>query len=188
MLHPQQGLTLIELMVGMAIGLVITAIALAALSLHLRENHQLLTEARLMQELRTVTGLMSRELRRAGELTATAEGVRFVLAGGSDEQAYRLRDGVIDMKIGDGHWQAMTDAGTLRVSALRIVPRTQEIVLAGFCSRPCEDGHTQCPPRQVLRSVDLEVQARATHDARWTRTTARTVQLRHDTLIGACPA
>ena len=183
----QQGLTLVELMVGMAVGLVVTAIALTVLGLHLRENHQLLTDARLAQELRTATSLIARELRRAADLSTTADGVRFSQVDNPDELAYRLREGVIDMRIGNGHWQAMTDANTLRVSALRIVPRTHETTLDGFCGRPCEAGSTQCPPRQLRRSVELEVTAQLTHVRAPVRTTSTAVQLRHDALIGACP-
>ncbi|MBC7956050.1 MAG: prepilin-type N-terminal cleavage/methylation domain-containing protein, partial [Cytophagales bacterium] len=73
----QQGLSIVELMVGMAIGLVIVAAALFALTHHLRTNQSLLIEARLMQDLRTASDLIARDLRRAGPLTQPAGGVRF---------------------------------------------------------------------------------------------------------------
>lgn len=177
-----------ELMVGLAIGLLLTAIALVAMSQHLRENHRLLMERRLTQDLQAVMDLMSRNLRRAGALAVQNDGVRFSHAGSSEPLAYRLQDGIVSMKIGDGHWQAMNDVQTLRVSSLRFVPHTQEIVLDGACRQPCSESTPQCPPRQQLRSVDIELTAGAVHDTRWTRTATRHVQLRHDALIGACPA
>jgi prepilin peptidase dependent protein B len=61
-----RGLSLLELMVGLAVGLFIVATALVVLTAHLRENRSLLLEARLMQDLRTTVELMSRQLRRAG--------------------------------------------------------------------------------------------------------------------------
>lgn len=185
----QQGLSLVELLVGMAVGLIVTSVALAAAAAHLRENQRILVDARLMQDLRTVTDLLSRDLRRAASLTATSEGVRFSRADDADERAYRLRDGVIDMKIGSGHWQAMTDATTLRVSALQITPHTHETVLDGFCSRACLEGSAdRCPPRQLRRTVDVSVTAQPARDIGAPRGATSTVQLRHDALVGGCPA
>lgn len=186
--HTQRGLTLVELMVGLAIALLLTAVALLAMSQHLRENHRLLVEARLTQDVQAIVDLVSRDLRRAGPLTVQGDGVRFSLAGSPEQLAYRLQDGVVSMKIGDGHWQAMNDIQTLRISSLRFVPRTQETVLDGTCRETCSDVTPNCPPRQQLRSIDIELTAQAAHDTRWTRTATRHVQLRHDALTGACPA
>ncbi len=183
----QRGLTLVELMVALAIGLLLTAVALVAMSQHLRENHRLLMEARLTQEMQAVLDLVSRELRRAGPLALQSDGVRFSQAGSAEQLAYRLQDGTVSMKIGDGQWQAMNDAQTLRISSLRFTPHAQEIVLDGACSQACNESTPNCPPRQQLRSVDIELTGRAVHDASWTRTSTRHVQLRHDALTGACP-
>lgn len=183
----QRGLTLVELMVGMAVALLLTAIALVAMSQHLRENHRLLLEARLTQDLQATMDLISRDLRRAASFTVQADGMRFTIAGSTEALAYRLQDGVVSMKIGAGHWQAMTDAQTLRVASLRFLPRTHETVLDGACRKACEAATRSCPPRQQRHTLDIELTARATHDSRWTRTVTRHVQLRHDALIGACP-
>lgn len=64
--HRLRGLSLVELMVSLALGLSIVAIALTVLDAHLRESRTLLLEARLMQDLRTTVDLMTRHLRRAG--------------------------------------------------------------------------------------------------------------------------
>ena len=61
-----RGLSMVELMVSLALGLSIVAIALTVLQAHLRESRGLLLEARLMQDLRTTVELMTRHLRRAG--------------------------------------------------------------------------------------------------------------------------
>ena len=192
--HAQAGLSLVELMVGLAIGLLIVAAALLALTHHLRENRSLLVEARLMQDLRTTTDLIARDLRRAGPVSQAEGGVRFSYPNSypssnpspAEQLAYRLHEGVIEMQIGEGHWQAMTDANTLRVASFSVTPHEQETVLDGFCSQPCAEGSTTCPPRQVLRSVALDVQARATHDTRVARRLRTTVRLRNDALVGAC--
>jgi type IV pilus assembly protein PilW len=206
----QRGLSLVELMVGIAIGLVIVAAALAALTHHLRENRSLLVEARLMQDLRTASDLIARDLRRAGhwvdadagawrtaspnphaEFSPSDAAVSFSYSrsGQANEQlAYRLRQGVIEMKLGDANWQAMTDANTLRVSSFSVTPQVQEIVLVDFCSRPCPAGSETCPPRQAVRSLAVQVEANAPHDPLLNRSVQATVRLRNDALIGACPA
>lgn len=71
----QRGLSLIELMVGLAIGLFITAIGGTLLASHVRENRSLLLEARLMQDLRTAADVITRDLRRAGHWAGATSGV-----------------------------------------------------------------------------------------------------------------
>jgi len=184
----QRGLTLVELMVGSALGLMVVAMALLALTHHLRESRSLLLETRLMQDLRTATELVAHNLRRAGPLTETEDGVRFSHAGTEAEMAYRLRAGVIEMKLGDGYWQAMTDANTLRVATFSITPQVDETVLTGFCARPCAEGsNATCPPRQQVRSLAIRVDGRAAHDPAVTRSAHTTVRLHNDALLGACP-
>lgn len=187
----QRGLSLVELMVGSAISLMIVAVALLALTHHLRENRSLLLETRLMQDLRTTTDLMAQNLRRAGPLSDTGNGVLFSYPGTSGanaEMRYRLRAGVIEMKLGEGHWQAMTDAGTVRVAAFSIAPQVEETVLSGFCSQACAEGSSAtCPPRQQVRSLAIRVEAHAAHDPAVVRSASTTVRLRNDALLGACP-
>jgi type IV pilus assembly protein PilW len=57
---------MVELMVSLALGLIVTATALVALTAHLREGRSLVLEARLMQDLRSTIDLMGRHLRRSG--------------------------------------------------------------------------------------------------------------------------
>jgi type IV pilus assembly protein PilW len=211
----QRGLSIVELMVGIAIGLVIVAAALLTLTHHLRENRSLIVEARLMQDLRTASDLVAHDLRRAGYWNHAGEGVwhasgsplqanPYTALNVSDEAtsfsyarsetdshdfAYRLRDGVIEMRIGNGNWQAMTDGGTLRVASFSITPHAQDIVLDGFCARPCAAGSSNtCPPRQQVRSFAVHIEAKAATNPEVSRTVQATVRLRNDALSGACPA
>ena len=66
---------MVELLVGVAIGLVVAAAAAKLLAGHIHESRKLLLEARLMQDLRTTTDLVTRDLRRAGYWGAAASGV-----------------------------------------------------------------------------------------------------------------
>ena len=71
----QCGLSLIELMIGLGVGLFVTAIGGTLLASHVRENRSLLLEARLMQDLRTAADVITRDLRRAGYWAGASSGV-----------------------------------------------------------------------------------------------------------------
>jgi type IV pilus assembly protein PilW len=61
----QRGVTLTEMMIGMTIGLIVTAGTLGLFAGHMRSNRDLLTSARLNTEVRGVMDTMVRDLRRA---------------------------------------------------------------------------------------------------------------------------
>jgi prepilin peptidase dependent protein B len=69
------GLSLPELLVGLTLGLLITAAALALVALSSGEQRRLLAEARLQQDLRAAMDIVSRELRRSGQWPDAATGV-----------------------------------------------------------------------------------------------------------------
>jgi prepilin peptidase dependent protein B len=71
----QRGLSIVELLVGVALGLVVAAGTAQLLASQLGESRSLLLEARLMQDLRTTTDLVTRDLRRAGHWGGAASGV-----------------------------------------------------------------------------------------------------------------
>jgi type IV pilus assembly protein PilW len=60
------GLSLVELMVGIAVGLFVVAAATVMVSSQLGENRRLLLESQLQQDLRATSDIITRELRRAG--------------------------------------------------------------------------------------------------------------------------
>jgi prepilin peptidase dependent protein B len=66
LIKKQNGITLIELMIAMAIGLIVTAAVIALFISVLSANTTNLNEIRLNQELRAVMSLMTRDVRRAG--------------------------------------------------------------------------------------------------------------------------
>ena len=71
-----RGLSMIELLVGTAVGLIVVAAGTVVVVHHAHENRALMVEARLMQDLRTAADIVSRDLRRAGYWAAAASGVR----------------------------------------------------------------------------------------------------------------
>ena len=69
------GVSLVELMVGIAIGLIIVAGGLALLANFTGENRRLLLETRLNQDLRAAMDVVTRDLRRAGYWQASTGGM-----------------------------------------------------------------------------------------------------------------
>lgn len=70
----QRGITLVELLVGIAVGLFIIGTATFMLSNQLDENRRLILDTQLQQDLRSAADLVSRDLRRAGYWGNAAQG------------------------------------------------------------------------------------------------------------------
>lgn len=213
-----KGVSLVELMVGMALGLFIVATALFLLTEHLRENRSLLLQARLQQDLRVTLDLMSRQLHRAGHWgtpqatiwqadvapqtnpytawTPNSTSVLFHASRDAQENqqidsnealGFRLQQGVLQMRLGAGGWQALTDPEVMQVTQLHIQPQVHEQTLADLCHRPCPPASNTCPPRQQVRSLHISLQASAAHDTQVQRSLQTQVRLRNDAVIGSCP-
>ena len=217
-----RGLSMIELLVGTAVGLVVVAAAAGVVGAHQRELRRSLSEARLMQDLRTTSELVARDLRRAGHWSAAASGVRVegdaatpianphasiapafaassavalsfsngsgdgVAVDDSERFGFRLRAGAVELQLGAGNWQAVSDPATLVVTAFRVEPRVDETSLASFCAAPCAAGSTVCPPRQQIRSYTVTLAARSATDATLTRSLHAGVRARNDAVLGSC--
>lgn len=217
-----RGLSLVEMMVGLAVGLFIVATALVLLTSHLHENRHLLLEARLMQDLRTTVDMMGRQLRRAGQWgapeaavwrdgappqanpyaalapdNAASDAVQFHGSrdatenhqlDGNETVGFRLQQGVVAMRLGQGGWQALTDPRVLKVTALQLQPQVQALDMPDLCHRPCPTPPTTCPPRHLVRSVHITLQAEAAGDPSVQRSLHTQVRLRNDEVRGQCPA
>lgn len=218
-----RGISMVELLVGLAVGLFIAAAGVTLMAGNLRENRSLMLESRLMQDLRTASDIISRDLRRAGYWAGAVAAVRSAAAASSPANPYlavspsaaqadnvsfafsrdatenqtldsneqfgfRLRRGVIEMQLGAGNWQALTDLNTLFVTDFLVSPTVEEISLAGQCLRPCPAATVDCPPRQQVRSLAVAITARSSGDATVQRNLHSTVRLRNDAVLGACPA
>lgn len=62
----RRGLSIVELMIGIAIGLFIVAGATLMLTTQLGDNRRLLLEAQIQQDMRAAADMISRDIRRAG--------------------------------------------------------------------------------------------------------------------------
>jgi prepilin peptidase dependent protein B len=215
----QRGLSLVELMVGLTIGLFVVAAAIGVLAINLRENRKLLLEARLMQDLRTASDLITRDLRHAGYWATAERGVATAatvvvanpyaatwLAGNAntisfnysrddienntvdsnDQIGYRLRAGVVEVHVGSGGWQALTDSATFNVTEFGITSKVDSIDLSGFCSRVCPSGTSSCIPHQEVRTLVVALGGNLVGDTSVSRRLLSSVRVRNDTLAGAC--
>jgi type IV pilus assembly protein PilW len=70
-----RGLSLVELMVGIAVGLFIVSAATVLISSQLGENRRLMLDTQLQQDLRATGDIVTRELRRAGAWREAHSGI-----------------------------------------------------------------------------------------------------------------
>lgn len=209
----QHGLSLVELMIGLALGLFIVAAALAAFAQQWREHRHAAVSMRLVQDLRSAGEIVARDLRRAGYWAAPAASAANPYtalapdAAASDAASYaysrdvvenqtldsaeqlgvRLRRGVLELQLGAGNWQALTDAGTLIVTEFLLQPSVEHISLLDDCARPCPSG-ASCEAEVAVRRFALRITARSVGDPSVQRRFETFVRLRNDAVHGACPA
>ena len=146
----QLGMSLVELLVGITIGLFIVAAASLMVSSQLNDNRRLLLELQVQQDLRATADVIARELRRAGGRKLAAEGVwsetnlasanpfsDVTITGAPDNTEVRFNyergielpalgfkfvsaRGVIQSYIGTD-WQDLTDGNTMEVTGFTVV-------------------------------------------------------------------
>jgi prepilin peptidase dependent protein B len=220
--HRSRGLSLIELLVGSAIGLVVVAAAGSVVAAEHHAGRRVQLEARLMQDLRGAAELVGRDLRRAGHWAAAASGVRHgdepgaanphaeiaparapasavalsfatddgdpMVVADAERFGFRLRNGALEVQLGARNWQALSDVGTVVVTAFDVVPTVAEVDLSTFCEKPCAAASTTCPPRQQIRTFSISLAGRSPVDPQVTRALRSNVRVRNDIVVGTCDA
>jgi Tfp pilus assembly protein PilW len=210
----QTGLSMVELMVGVAIGLFVVAGATLAVSNQLGDNRRLMLETQIQQDLRAATDVIARDLRRSGYWANAQDGIwhagavavasnpysvltldsglasRVVFSYGrgpgiNEQAGFDMVNGAILMRAG-GQWQALTDSSTLRVTEFRVTLNSQTVALS--CFNSCPPGAPACPPTQTVREVEVFIDGTAVHDPSVRRNARSNVRLRNDIITGACPA
>lgn len=73
--HWQQGLSVVELMVGLTVGLIVVAGATTMMVNQLAEHRRLLLEVQVQQDLRAAADLILRDLKQAGSWASAQAGV-----------------------------------------------------------------------------------------------------------------
>lgn len=148
----QAGMSMVELLVGVAIGLIVVAGAAMLTAAQLGSNRNMLVEMQLQQDMRATLEIITRELRRAGSV---AQPVNFVWteslpgtdAGVVDDMAstsgadaevtfryvrgpqgqlgFRLNGSRLQTRLvaTPGQWQDLTDNSAMEVMNFTITPR-----------------------------------------------------------------
>lgn len=203
---PSRGFSLVELLVGVAVGLLLLGGATRLFADHLSDSRRLLVEARLQQDLRAATELIVRDLRRAGHwrdaalhpaapnphgtLVAAAANAEFSFSRhgsvGADMPhlaGVRVDDGVLRLRVGGTAWQSVTDPQTLVIDTLVLALDAQTRSLHESC--PCIASGA-CTAGQFLDPDPATGLRGRHHDAR-PRVVERRVQLHIEARATAHP-
>jgi prepilin peptidase dependent protein B len=146
----QAGLSIVEFMVGLAIGLFVVGGAIKLFVDMFVNNHRLLIEARLNQDLRAAADVIARDMRRGGYWRNSLTGVGAVApavpasnphnsatiaanevqysydrdgdaaVSSSEAAGFGLNGGAIRMLMSDGNWQPLTDPRSVLITTFSI--------------------------------------------------------------------
>lgn len=251
MVSRQRGLSIVEFMVGIAVGLFVVAGATKFFTDFLVSNKRLLLETRVNQDLRAATDLVARDVRRAGywdnattgvwspgstaitpnphatgtgaiaPTTGTTNFVSYMHSRNADDvrdsnefTGFRLQtvSGVNLLQVWDGgapgteNWQAVTDPGTVNITAFSVTAANPALVnnLSRYCSclsrLTCTNTgaagardianltfNPAGPPMLTIPSFQIVLTGQAVNDPAITRTVSEAVRVRNATLTGSCP-
>jgi len=175
-LQRQRGLSLVEMMVGIAVGLFVVAAASLMVSMQLNDNRRLLLETQVQQDLRASLDIVTRELRRAGfwsraetgvwspdsgppqrnvYLTATPSSGNAAAVGynyrrpdgGGGPFGFDLTGGAVRTLLAGAGWQELTDKNVLNIESLRI-DADNSVLVRLQCPKAC-------PPPGPGQAVDF---------------------------------
>jgi prepilin peptidase dependent protein B len=90
----QSGLSIVELMVGVAVGLFVVAGATMVVSNQLGDNRRLMLETQVQQDLRAAADLIARDIRRSGYWGEAERSVWHATAASVDSNPYTPLQGI----------------------------------------------------------------------------------------------
>ncbi|MDE2565894.1 MAG: prepilin-type N-terminal cleavage/methylation domain-containing protein [Burkholderiales bacterium] len=208
--HAQRGLSLVELMVGVAIGLFIVAGATTVVATQLADTRRLTLETQMQQDLRATADIMVRQLRRAGYWSAASSTVWSpgaawslnpgnaitlvsptevtIALSGSTVTGYYLNPGppgVLMQKFGPNPSQALTDGTTMSITGfnLQLAPLTAVQPVQMSCPALCPDGTQTCWPTVQPQELLITITGQAVSDPSVVRTLQSAVRLRNDQIV-----
>lgn len=208
--RPQRGLSLVEMLVGVAVGLFVVAGATAVVGGQLGDTRRLISETQLQQDLRSAADIITREMRRAGYTSVSYE---FVWSDGTGPQSsntlmtmsptttagsttefsyfratnsvgpfgFRLNNETIQMQLGSAGWMDLTDSRVMKVTEFNVAPRLVASTQLP-CPKNCADGTTACWPTITVREFDVSITAKSRNDEAVERKITSTVRPRNDRL------
>lgn len=203
-------MTLVEMLIGMAVGMVLLAGATLVLSTQLGDNRRLLLETQLQQDLRASMDIITRDLRRAGSTAQAADSVwqpkqpvpadaglaSIELEGGDTVHfqyqrdgtrqgpwGFRLNRGRLQSLLGAAGWQELTDRNVMEVTAFEVAEAsvvTEQMPCPKACS--ADPMNTACWPTLTVRTYMVRIEARSTLDAAVRHSQRGQVRVRNDAL------
>lgn len=189
----QRGVSLVELLVTLVIGLIVIGASTTVFVGTLGANSSQMRISRLNSELRTAMTYVTRDLRRAGynnwtvaqlgagnftnsgqtvpAMAASAAAVSYDINnnGGTQRYGFRLsNDGAIQAQIDAGGWNNLTDPSAVEITAFTITNRSPAAI----------------NPAGAVTSVTvpvytIEITGRLTNDNAVTRTIRETIRARN---------
>jgi prepilin peptidase dependent protein B len=212
----QRGLSLVELMVGIALGLFLVAGASTLFVSHLTSSRRLLQEARLNQDLRATADLITRDLRRAGYWGNALQGTVATGAGSTTTAnpysavtsaastvSYEFSQGTEDNTLtANEQFGFDLNSGKIRMLTGGVpqdVTDPDTMTVTAFTITPtvtAVDIRDSCAvtctggacPTITVREFDISITGQSTRDAAVTRTLQTSVRVRNDLLAGTCPS
>lgn len=205
-----RGLSLVELMVGIAVGLFIVAAATVMVSGQLGENRRLLLESQLQQDLRATSDIIARELRRSGAdgitawqlvssgttaaaqnaltVTTPASGVhspaqiefKYDRGVGNIDWGFRLQNGAIQSKLTGTPPWQDLTDSTVMEVTQFSVTINREPPVEVPCPKICPSGDTTCWPQMYVRDFVVVITARLRNAPEVSRTVRSTVRARNE--------
>ncbi len=203
----QRGLSIVELMVGIAVGLFVVAAASMLTATQLSGNRKLLLEAQVQQDMRAAADIVTKEIRRMGYSlvahnrvwpnsestqqqhdlsTPTTSEITFRYTRAAGESgpygfSYDPSTYTIKSKLAAAGWQELTDPRTLKIISFSITPLPgAETRMA--CSKRCPDDTTDCWPRHQVLEFRVNMVGEAATDSTVSRSLSTVVRVRNEYL------
>lgn len=207
----QRGLSLVELLVGVAVGLLVVAGAATVVSTQLADTRRLVVEVQVLQDLRATADIVSREVRRAASWTNAPLGVWApglavvanpfdnitlvspsqvtIARDGGGPRGFRLvvgPPGYVEVLPNAGNWQALTDPSTVNITSftMTITPvAASQMACPALCPGLNALQPQVCWPTVEVRQLQLTITGRATSDAAVERTIVSSMRLPNDRIV-----
>lgn len=206
----QRGLSVVELMVGVAIGLFIVAAAAMVVSSQLSSNRRLLLDTQLQQDLRITADIVTRELRRAGAMRdamalrtvwhptmtlvpmANSFAADLEAASAPTSVRYRYQRAPTDstrygFRLNGTRLQSLADDTAQDLTDPSVMSVTAFTITPSAhtpvklpCPRNCPDGTQDCWPTVAVREFTVEITAQAANDPSIQRSVRSQVRVAND--------
>ncbi len=203
-------MSLVELMVGVTIGLFIVAAATLLVGNQLTDNRRLLLETQLQQDMRASMDIMTRQIRRAGlweendslQLLRTSDGLpgsfktnrKTIGVNGTNDEitfSYWLNNqdqGPWGFKLENGRIKTLLSSGGPQDltdhTTVKVTALQFTPVInnseAVACPNLCADGTTSCWPRTAVRAYLVTLQAQSVADPLVTRRMQSVARVRNN--------